>query len=69
MPRRAVLVGHLDFIPERLGRLVDVGADDVSQQAPKLAVGQSDSVERLKLVSEILLKARPVFDVRAMHVA
>ena len=59
----------LDLISERLGRFVDVGSDDFFHQSLKLAVGQSDVIERFKLVSEIRFEARPVLDVLAIHVA
>ena len=46
----------------------NIRVDDVIEQAGKLVIGESDAVERLELLAEILLQCLTVVDVGAMAV-
>ena len=46
----------------------NIRADDLIEQAGKLVIGESDAVERLELLAEILLQCLTVVDVRTVAV-
>ncbi len=66
--RGAVVAGECFALTQLPGRGVDVGRDDVVQQAGELAVGQVDPVQGFELLAEVAFQRGAVPDVGAVLV-
>ena len=66
--RRAIIADERLPIPQRAGRFVHVGRDDLIEEALELAVGKRDPVQGLEFFPEVGFKRGPITDVRAILV-
>ncbi len=66
--RGAVIAGEAAPIAERVSGSENVGGDNLIKQALELSIGQADMIERIKFLAEVLLKGRPVTDIRTVRV-
>ncbi len=66
--RGAVLALEGVAMAKVFGAGENIQADDLIEQAGKLVIGESDAVERLELLAEILLQCLTVVDVGAVAV-
>jgi len=65
---RTVFTSEAGALAQSTGSVENVSRIDLIEQPLEFAISQFDAIERLKLLTEVVFKRRPVADVRAVFV-